>query len=196
MLMSPSASQDTDADLATAHLAGDPAAFERLVERYAPPLIGYMRRLTGSDDDAQDISQETFVRLFKNIAKLDLSQPLKPWLFRVATNLCRNLAKRKKFILFSQLAKEEEGDSSSLLETTEDTEPTPAETLLRSTQAATIRNAIEHLPQKYQVVISLYYWNDLSYEEMANVLSLPLNTVRTHLKRAKQQLASSLEHGV
>ncbi|MFA7682515.1 MAG: sigma-70 family RNA polymerase sigma factor [Candidatus Peribacteraceae bacterium] len=188
--MSPPSKPPSDAELATQHRDGDDQAFSQLMERYAPQLIAYARRLTGNDADAQDIAQETFVRLYQNMEKLDFSQPLKPWLYRVCTNLCRNLAKRKRSTLFSEL--ENDDDSPSFIESLQDNEPTPAEALLRSVRAQTVRQAIAALPQKYQVVTTLFYWEGLSYEEIASVLSLPLNTVRTHLKRARDHLHTSL----
>ena len=97
----------TDEALANAHLSGDTDAFAVLVERYARGLYGYARRLTGNEEDAEDITQETFVRLFDHLSRLDRTKPLKPWLFHVCTNLCRNLAKRKKTIPFSELEKDE-----------------------------------------------------------------------------------------
>ncbi|MCF7845101.1 MAG: RNA polymerase sigma factor, partial [Kiritimatiellales bacterium] len=182
----------SDADLAKAHLEGDKQAFSLLVERYGPALVGYASRLTGNKEDGSDIAQETFVRLFEKLPKLDISKPLKSWLFKVCTNLCRNYAKKKKSLLFSQLEKVDENESPSIVELIEDKEPSPSEALLKATTEKIVRKAVFNLPKKYQVVISLFYWENLSYEEISDILKLPINTVRTHIKRAKEQLGSSL----
>ncbi|PIR49205.1 hypothetical protein COU80_00450 [Candidatus Peregrinibacteria bacterium CG10_big_fil_rev_8_21_14_0_10_55_24] len=188
--MPPESLPPSDADLGRRALAGESDAFTALVERYAPGLLRYARRLTRNDEDAQDIVQETLVRLHQNLAKLDFSDPLKPWLYRVCTNLCRNLAKRKRTIAFSDLESDEE--DSSFVELQESQEPTPSEILLASVRAEVVAKAVAALPQKYQAVVALYYWEGLSYEEIADVLRIPINTVRTHLKRAKDRLGSSL----
>lgn len=193
--MSSPPSGHSDEELAHLHLAGNPEAFQSLVERYARSLYGYARRLTGNDADAEDIAQETFVRLHKNLKKLQLDRPLKPWLFRVCTNLCRNLAKRKKSLLFTQLEDaSDEQEGIAFIETIADAKPTPEARLVQSSQKQEVRSAVQRLPHKYQVVIALYYFEGLSYEEMAEALSLPVNTIRTHLKRAKEHLHSSLKH--
>lgn len=183
----------SDAELASLHLAGHAEAFAYLVQRYAGPLYGYARRLTGNDADAEDMAQETFVRLYANLSKLTLDQPLKPWLYFVCTNLCRNLAKRKKSIPFAELEQPDAGDEN-FAESIQSDEPSPAEEYGNTLAASHVRAAIQKLPWKYHVVITLFYWDGLSYEEIAEVLSLPLNTVRTHLARAKSLLKTSLHH--
>ncbi|MBU2259789.1 sigma-70 family RNA polymerase sigma factor [Patescibacteria group bacterium] len=144
----PSESHPSDADLAQAHLDGDKQAFSLLVERYGPTLLGYASRLTGNPEDGSDMAQETFVRLFEKLPQLDTSQPLKPWLFKVCTNLCRNHAKRKKSLLFSQLEKVDDDESSSVAELLEDKEPSPSEALLKATTAKIVRRAVQKLPEK------------------------------------------------
>jgi len=183
---------ESDAELAALSLAGNSEAFVAMVDRYGPSLYGYARRLTGNTDDAEDIAQETFVRLHEHLGKLDFSEPLKPWLFRVCTNLCRNHAKRRKSLPFSQLIHDEEGFSFLDTLETEDM-PLPEKTHF-SSERKEVRAAVHTLPRKYQIVIVLYYWEGLSYEEIASTLSLPVNTVRTHLKRAKSLLTTPLHH--
>jgi len=188
-----SSEQFSDTKLAKQAIAGDSEAFRALVEHYGPSIYGYARRLTGNEADAEDIAQETFIRLHENLSKLDISDPLKPWLFRVCTNLCRNHAKRKKLLLFSQL-EHEDSEQPSMSESIESNEEPHSQKLDRYSEKQQVQAAVRALPQKYQVVISLYYWEGLSYEEIASMLSLPINTVRTHLKRAKSLLSSSLQH--
>jgi RNA polymerase sigma-70 factor, ECF subfamily len=183
----------SDTILATKALAGDSAAFDAIVDRYGAPLYGYARRLTGNTADGEDIAQETFVRLYEHLPKLDLSQPLKPWLFRVCTNLCRNLAKKKKSLTFSQLESDDESEYTSFLDSIDSDEIPLSEKFDQSERKKHVQAAVNDLPQKYQIVISLYYFQGLSYEEIATVLTLPINTVRTHIKRAKSLLSTALQ---
>ena len=192
-MSSSSFSECTDEELARLHLSGDKTAFQSLVERYAKPLYGYARRLTGNSADAEDIAQETFLRFYQNLPKLALDQPFKPWLFRVCTNLCRNHAKRKKSLPFSQLAAEDEEDAS-IVEQLPDAAPTPHQNAESSGEIQQVRSAIDAAPEHYQTVLKLYYWDQLSYEEIARVLSLPINTVRTHLRGAREYLQRPLQH--
>lgn len=164
--------------------------FDSIVEQYAGPIIGYARRLTQSQADAEDIAQETFVRLHENFDKLSQEESLKPWLFKVCTNLCRNHAKKKSSLSFSQL--ESDDEDSSFVESIASEEQTTAEKMDIEVSQKEVRAALELLPPQYQAVISLYYFEHLSYEEIASTLSVPVNTVRTHLSRAKSKLATSL----
>lgn len=182
----------SDTALAKNALTGDSDAFNAIVDRYGSSLYGYARRLTGSNADAQDIAQETLVRLHEHLPKLDLSQPLKPWLFRVCTNLCRNHAKKKKSLTFSQLESDDDSEYISFLDSIDNNETPLGEELDQAEQKKVVKAAVNALPQKYQIVINLYYFQELSYEEIATVLSLPINTVRTHIKRAKSLLSTSL----
>jgi RNA polymerase sigma-70 factor (ECF subfamily) len=182
----------TDEDLARSHLRGDPDAFERLVERYATPIYRHAYRLSGLHEDAQDLAQETFVRVFQHLGRIDLGRPLKPWIYRICTNLCRNHAARKKSLLFSHLADDEDDTPQDIADTFESPESGPQEELVRTEDIQAVRTALAALPHKYRVILELCYFDQLSYEEIADALDLPLNTVRTRLRRAKQQLAKAI----
>ncbi len=105
----------SDEDLCRAHLAGDVDAFRTVVQRYATPLYRFARRFTGNAEDGEDMVQETFLRLHRHLPGLRLDLPLKPWLYHVCANVCRNLAKRKKAPTSSALeTPDAEGDEHSI----------------------------------------------------------------------------------
>jgi len=184
----------SDEDLCRHHLAGDRSAFGQLVERFSTPLYRYAYRFTRNADDAEDMVQETFIRFERNLPKLDLERPVRPWLYHVCTNLCRNLAAKKKSLLFSDLEREDE-EGEGIVATFADHAESAMEHLDRAADIQAVRAAIAILPEKYRVVLALFYFDALSYEEIAAALTLPLNTVRTHLRRAKEALAKALHDG-
>jgi RNA polymerase sigma-70 factor (ECF subfamily) len=182
----------TDEELCQRFLQGEGDALQHIVERFGSILVRFAFRFTRNQDDAEDIAQETLIRFHRNLPKLDLSRPIRPWLFHVCANLCRNLAARRKAILFSELENEESDSERGILDTLEDEGSSPHEDTQRSEHSRIVREALGHLPQKYQVVLSLFYFDELTYEEIAASLSLPLNTIRTHIHRGKLLLKNLL----
>jgi RNA polymerase sigma-70 factor (ECF subfamily) len=180
----------SDEDLCRRSLGNDEEAFRKLVERHAQALFRFAYHLTRTEEDAEDIAQECFIRLHQNLRRLDLQRPIKPWLYHVCKNLCRSLATKKKFLTFSSLKADEDGDETQA-ESIPDEARGPMEGVLQQDAAYHVRNSLAVLPEKYRIVLSLFYFESLSYEEIADILRLPVNTVRTHLKRAKEALKAS-----
>ncbi len=185
-----------DDTLVRRYLEGDHAAFRTLVERHTPAIYNLAYRLTGDGDEAADITQEAFRRAFEALPKSRIDLPFKPWLLQIAVNLCRDWAKRRRAIPFGSLGTpglDDEGES--VADAFPDAAPLPAEVLEADETRAALRQAITELPDAYRTVILLRYTEDLSYQEIADTLGLPLNTVRTHLARAKKQLHLRLRAG-
>lgn len=182
----------SDEFLLTQHKQGDPHAFRELVERYTPAIYNLAYRFLRDPMEAENVAQETFLRVIAAVERIRLDVPFKPYLFRIAVNLCHDLARKKKPTLFTDLDPRESDAAESLA----DNAPAPWERLENEELGAHLNAALEDLPVPYRTVITLRYGEDFSYEEIAQTLSLPLNTVRTHLRRAKQQLRVKLETGV
>lgn len=181
---------DTDIILVKEFLAGDAIAFDAIVEKYHGNVYRLAYKFTKRSEDAQDITQDTFLRAYQALLKRPEKMNLKPWLMTICVNLCRNLAKKKKNYNFSDLESEEEGDN--LVERLQDKGLDPKEMAVKKELCARVQMAVQKLPIKYQTVIELRYVEDLSYEEIAEVLQIPLNTVKVHLNRAKKSLESFL----
>jgi RNA polymerase sigma-70 factor (ECF subfamily) len=172
-------------------LSGDSAAFASIVEKYHAPVYRLAYKFTHDSEDAQDVTQDTFVRAYEWLLKNTQREIiLKPWLMTICVNLCRNLAKKKKTFNFSDLESEEEADS--FVERVESRGLSPRDEALKEETGVIVQNAVQRLPKKYQVVVELRYTQDLSYEEIADILKIPLNTVKVHLNRAKKTLKSYL----
>lgn len=182
--MSPS-----DEALVAQHLQGDAQAFAELVTRYTAPVFNFAARLTGDRAEAENVTQETFLRAYAALPRSRTDLAFKPWLFQIAVNLCRDLARKKRPAAFAELAQE---DGVAPEETIEDPAPLLLDTVAERELEQALARAVAALPETYRAVVTLRYTEGLSYEDMAAALGLPVNTVRTHLFRAKAMLRQML----
>lgn len=179
----------TDETLVKQFLRGDAAAFAELVTRYTPPIFNLAFRLTDDRAEAENVTQETFLRVYAALPRSRTELAFKPWLFQIAVNLCRDLARKKRPAAFSELGT---ADDPALEESIEDESPLPLDQLEERELEHALGRAVAALPDVYRIVVTLRYTEELSYQEIAAVLKLPVNTVRTHLSRAKARLRQSL----
>lgn len=188
--MTSSPPSHSDADLLKQYQQGAAHAFHTFVERYAAPIYNLAYRLVRERMEAENITQETFLRIVTSQHRLRLDEPVKPYLFRIALNLCRDWARKKHPVLFADLTRVEPDPAAEDLFV--DDAPEPWEEIAHAELQARLSDAVKQLPAHYQAVIVLRYTEDFSYAEIAQAVDLPLNTVRTHLRRAKQQLRRAL----
>lgn len=177
----------TDAELVSTHLAGDPRAFSELVKRYTQPIYNVIYRFTNDTHEAENLTQETFLRAWNVLPRLALDKPLKPYFVRIAVNLCHDWAEQKKLVNVTPLEGEGEIDFP-------DESGDPLRAVSDAELREQVRTKMELLPPLYRTVITLRYTEEMSYDEMATALDLPVNTVRTHLHRAKTRLRELLEN--
>ena len=179
-------------------LAGDRAAYALIVQRYQAPLFRYAMRFMKDSEEASDQVQETFVKAFRNLAKFDTRRPLGPWLYRIARNNCLDAIRRKgadPVTTESQLGSDDPDAGISPLDTAADerVEGNPAGAVEGKQLSLEIRARVTQLDQKYREVIELYHFEGMTYEEIAEVLAIPLGTVMTRLFRARKKLAETLK---
>jgi len=184
--------QPSDEELVRRHLGGDLAAFPQLVERYMRPLYNLAFRVTGDRAEAENLTQETFLRAYDALPRSQWDRPFRPWLLQIALNLCRDWLKKKRPIAFADLAATAETEEPDEEWDWPDAAAAPEEELETSERAAAVHQAVMALPETYRLVVTLRYEEGLAYEEIAQALHLPLNTVRTHLHRAKMLLRRAL----
>lgn len=160
--------------------AGSRDDFRPLVERYQSGVIRYVFYLVRDQDTAEDIAQEAFVTAYRKLRQYNERYAFSTWLYRIARNLAyRHLRSNRTVPL-------------ELEDNLPSDKPELSENLDKDIEAARIRNAIAGLNLNQRAVIYLYYWEDKSYEEIAEILDKPINTIRTWLRRAKQELRSKL----
>jgi RNA polymerase sigma-70 factor (ECF subfamily) len=179
-----------DEELARAFCEGDEASFEELVRRYMKPIFNFAFRMVGTYSDADDVAQDVFVQVYKSLPSTRLDMPFKPWLYVVARNKCLDFLKRKRPLPFSML--ERPGSDESPIAAIAGRDPSPEERAEQADLQRTLRDAIARLPERYRIVVSMRYAGELTFGEIAQALSLPENTVKTHFQRAKEMLRTEL----
>lgn len=161
-------------------------AFEILYKDYYVRVFGLCRRLLISNQLAEDATQETFMRAYKNFAKFDAEQPFWRWIASIANNHCVDLLRNKNRT--EQLFGDE---TQELAEVVSSDKPILSD-LIAAEQFEVLNAAVAQLPDKYRVPVVLAYFNDASYDQIAEHLKISRNHVGVLLLRAKQQLRSSL----
>lgn len=173
----------TDEELVRRHHAGDKEAFGELISRYTPSVYNLIYRFTGNRVEAENLTQETWLRLWLALPKILLDRPLKPYILRIAFNLCRSWAARGHATWL---------DLDDAEEWLADDGADIVDRLSEKELQERVRAAIDRLPPIYRAAMALRYSEEMSYEEIAQALNLPLNTVRTYLRRGKQRLTQLL----
>lgn len=176
--------------------AGEDLALNELMGRWQSPLVNFILRYAGNHEDALDLAQETFVRVFENRERYEPRGKFSTWLFTIATNLCRNLARwRNRHPAVSMHSASDE-DDSTLEDTMAAPGDSPAETAERNDLASAVRRHIQDLPHDLKTVVLLFEYQDLGYEQIASVLSCTPKAVETRLYRARHLLRERLERWV
>lgn len=175
-----------DVDLTHEAAEGNTAAFSTLVQQHLNDVYNFLLRYTGSRDDAEDATQEAFVKAWRNIRRYDPEKPFRPWLFRIAKNAATDILRKRRGIIFSALADE------NFEEKVEDPEPLPDELFARAELATLVERALLELPEHDRLVVTLRYMEDFSFEEIADILGAKSTTVRSVHHRALKKLRDFL----
>ncbi len=169
--------------LITRSIAGDHAAFAQLMERYAGAVFNLAYRMLGNAHEAEDASQEIFLKVYTNLARFDPERRFSTWLLSIGSNYCIDRLRRRRFAWLT-------------LDDTVLAIPSPAKGPERSAIEREERDAVQRallrLPPAYREVAVLRYWHDLSYEEIVQALGVPESTIKTRLHRARRMLADAL----
>lgn len=167
---------------------GSQEAFYRLVQRYQGTVYSLCYRMVGDAQEAEDLAQESFLRFYRTLNRFEPGSRLRPWLHRITANVCLD-ALRKRRVETLHLGDVLEGDDHP---TTYNRDELPEEAFLCRELQRDVQNALLKLPVDYRVVLVLRYLEDLSYQEIAEALDVPVSTVETRLFRAKKMLGPIL----
>jgi RNA polymerase sigma-70 factor (ECF subfamily) len=181
-----------DEELVRSVLAGDRERFGELVERYQGRLVNYLYRLVRNLDEAHDLAQEVFVRVYQALDRFDPQYRFSTWLFRVAQNAAIDLIRKRRFRLVPLSRPDEEGDGTYELELEAD-DPGALVAIESEERDEQVRRAIDGLPWEYRELILLRHYGELAYDEIAQAKGMPLGTVKNKLFRARQMLKTVLE---
>lgn len=168
---------------------GDMHAFAEIVECYKDKIYAFLFRLTASREDAYDLAQEVFLRVFNNLHTFDDTMRFSPWLYRIAQNLAVDHLRKRRNLVYLD---EPSGEDGGLYWQIESDEPGPEEIVEFSDLKQSLEDALTKLSPMYRTVLLLRFVQELSYEDMARALDLPLTTVKTRLHRAREALREHL----
>ncbi len=183
-----------DFDLVLLAQQGDQLAFGKLMERYRESIYFMVLKMVHNRDDAEDLTLEAFGKAFNNLKNYSADYAFSTWLFKIATNNSIDFIRKKRLqttSLDSSNVMNEDGETQTIA--VPDHNPNPEQTVIKEQRAERIRSVIEKLSPKYKQLIELRYFDELSYEEIAEQLDLPLGTVKAQLFRAKDMLYNLLK---
>lgn len=170
--------EGTDRSTVRAVLQGDKEAFTLLIERYEKPIFNLAYRITGSRDDAMDATQTAFTRAYENLERFDPSRRFFSWIYRIAVNASLDLVKDRGEVELSEPLRARG--------------PGPEERLRARETSSRVKRALLDLTEDHRAVIVLRHYLELSYAEIAEVVSAPVKTVRSRLYEARQRLRDLL----
>jgi len=173
---------------------GDEKAYAELMHIYKKPVYHVVLKMVRNQDDAEDLTIEAFAKAFRNLHKFNPEYAFSTWLFRIATNNCIDFIRKNKIKTMSidSAIKVDNGDEITI--DFRDNDLNPAEYAVRNQKIEIMRHVVSRLPDKYQRLVSLRYFDELSYEEIATELKAPLGTVKAQLHRARELLYDMVKH--
>lgn len=165
---------------------GDEQAFAELMQRYKMAVYHMILKMVRNVDDAEDLTIEAFAKAFKNLHKFKKDYTFSTWLFRIATNNAIDFIRKKKLktLSLNTTFKNDSGDDVNI--DVEDENLNPQQEAIKSQKIELVQMFVTKLPAKYQRLVKLRYFDELSYDEIAKELDAPLGTIKAQLYRARE----------
>ncbi len=179
-----------DSGLVAAFLEGEKRAFNLLVDRYQGRLVNFVYRTTGDRERAEDLVQETFIRVYRHLHRFDQSKKFSTWIYTIASNLAKNELRnrsRNPLVLFQAIKKNWDADQKPL--EWEDNTYRPDDLFRKRHLRQMVESAVEELPEHHRTVFILRELEGKTYEEIAEITSCNLGTVKSRLNRARNNFA-------
>jgi RNA polymerase sigma factor (sigma-70 family) len=172
----------------------DQKAYAELMKRYRKSVFHLVLKMVRNSDEAEDLTIEAFAKAFKGLHKFNPEFTFSTWLFRIATNNCIDYIRKKRIQTTSinNPWKDNDGDEISI--DVKDNSLNPEDENIKKQKIELMQTIVTRLPSKYQVLIKMRYFQELSYEEIADNLEFPLGTVKAQLHRAKELLFDMVKH--
>lgn len=185
----------SDEDLLAGFRSGRTEAFGALVRRYERELYGYLRRYLGGSDLADDVFQNTFLQLYTKAGQYEEGRPVRPWLYTIATHQAIDVLRRNgrhQALSLDQHRKEQaDGALHSLVDLLESRGPGPMDQLEGEERREKVRAGVDSLPELLRQVVILAYYQGLKYREIADIIGIPVGTVKSRLHAALLKLQES-----
>ncbi len=186
-----------DGAVVSAFLVGEERAFQELVDRYQTRLLNFIYRTIGDRDRAEDLVQEVFIRVYRHIHRFDRSKKFSTWIYTIASNLAKNELRnrsRNPLVLFQAIRKNWQDDDRPLQ--FEDPVSRPDDMFRKRHLRELVEQAVSRLPEHHREVFVLRELEGKSYEEIAEITSCNLGTVKSRLNRARNAFASIIGPGL
>jgi len=180
----------TDSELVKKYIGGEDQALNQLIERYFRQIFLFAKTYVKSDQEAEDVTQEVFVKLWKNVKKYNPEKKFKTWLFQITKNTCIDFLRKRKDMLPAESLEEEQ--MLATLESITDKSPLPEELLDAEGFSRELEKTLNTLPKIQSQTVTLHLQQDLNFQEIAEVLNEPLNTVKSRYRRALLAIRQTL----
>ena len=189
----------SDGELLQQYMQGDEAAFREIVNRYRNSLYAFLKQFLNRTDLVEDVFQETFLQLFSSRKSFDPSRPLRPWLFTIAANKAKDAlrkAQRASAIPIGTISDTQDMSFDEMVNTLSSDTSVPYDEVERGETAAQVGEVIANMPENLREILILAYFNRFSYKQMADVLSIPIGTVKSRLHTAVARFAKDWKASV
>ncbi len=194
-----SAENLTDAELLQSYMNGDESAFREIVGRYKNSLYAFLKQFLNRMDLVEDVFQETFLQLFTSRQSFDPSRPLRPWLFTIAANKAKDAlrkAQRTSAVPIGTISESQEMSFDDMLDSLSSDNRPPYEELERGETAARVNDVMADMPESLREILTMAYFSKFSYKQMAEMLSIPIGTVKSRLHTAVARFAKDWKASV
>jgi RNA polymerase sigma-70 factor (ECF subfamily) len=174
-------------DLLHRYVSGDKDAFQQIVTRYKDQLYAFLRRFLNQQQLVEEAFQETFLQLYKSRKTFEKDRPLRPWLFTIAANKARDTLRKQQrhdTISIGTMAEPTELNVDDVLNSLKSYDITPYDEAEKAEQAEKVRQIIETMPANLREILIFAYFEQFSYKQMADILSIPIGTVKSRLHTA------------
>ncbi|MES2224250.1 MAG: RNA polymerase sigma factor [Patescibacteria group bacterium] len=182
--------EQTDSEIIKKYLSGDKESLDKIIDKYLAHVYNFVRRLYNNESDATDITQEVFIKVWKNIHKYNPAQNFKTWLFTIARNTTVDWMRKKKVYVFSDLENGEEDESFA--DRLVDIEPLPEDIFSQKELKNNLEKLLTTLHPDQKSVIMLHISEDMTFDEISKVLKKPLNTIKSHYRRGLEKLRKNI----
>jgi RNA polymerase sigma factor (sigma-70 family) len=169
-----------------ATIENDEQAYAELMKRYKKPVYHMILKMVRNVDDAEDLTIEAFAKAFRSLSRFKKDYTFSTWLFRIATNNAIDFIRKKKLETMSLNTSFTDDSGENVTIDVEDNDLNPMEETIKSQKIELIRIFVDKLPPKYQRLVKLRYFDELSYEEIAKELDAPLGTIKAQLHRSRE----------
>jgi len=184
--------KEVDIQLIARARSGDEIAYRTLLEKYERAVFSICLRMVRNRDEAADLAQDSFIKVFAMLERYNPSYAFSSWLFKITSNLCIDYLRKRRIETFA-MDEPISGDKGDIQRQYEAPDPDPETEYIRKEKMERLSEAVENLPPHYRIMLILRHQENLSYEEIAESLDIPLGTVKARIHRAREMLKASFK---